>query len=57
MVAEGEAGEVAPHLEVLTEEGIFRNTIGGILAALGLLLPCLLRCEAFRQGLAREGEV
>ena len=37
------------------EEAIFRNTIGAILAALGLLIPCMLRCDSFRQGLPREG--
>jgi len=42
-------------LENLGEEAIFRNTIGAILAALGLLIPCMLRCDSFRQGLPREG--
>jgi len=46
---------VTSEYESLGEEAIFRNTIGAILAALGLLIPCILRCDAFRLGLAREG--
>ena len=59
----GEPGEefqrsitlLASDYERLGEEAIFRNTIGAILAALGLLIPCILSCDAFRAGLAREG--
>jgi len=43
------------YLGDLGQEAIFRNTIAAVLAALGLLLPCILRCDAFRQGLPREG--
>jgi len=46
---------LASDYERLGEEAIFRNTIGAILAALGLLIPCILSCDAFRAGLAREG--
>ena len=46
---------LAPEYTFLSEEAIFRNTIGAILAALGLLLPAILACDAFRQGLPREG--
>jgi len=42
-------------LENLGEEAIFRNTIGAILAALGLLIPAMLTCDSFRRGLPREG--
>lgn len=42
-------------LENLGEEAIFRNTIGAILAALGLLIPAMITCDSFRRGLPREG--
>ena len=39
-----------------SEEAIFLNTMGAILIALAVLVPCILGCEGFRKGLPREGE-
>ena len=39
-----------------SEEAIFLNTMGAILIALAILVPCILGCEGFRKGLPREGE-
>ena len=39
-----------------SQEAIFLNTMGAILIALAILIPCILGCEGFRKGLPREGE-
>ena len=39
-----------------SEEAIFLNTMGAILIALAVLVPCVLGCVGFRKGLPREGE-
>ena len=39
-----------------SEEAIFLNTMGAILIALAILIPCILGCQGFRKGLPREGE-
>ena len=39
-----------------SHEAIFLNTMGAILIALAILIPCILGCQGFRKGLPREGE-
>ena len=36
-------------------EGLVINVLGAVLVALAILIPAILKCDAFRKGLPREG--
>ena len=38
-----------------TEEGLVINALGAVLVGLAILVPAILKCDAFRKGLPREG--
>lgn len=40
--------------EELPNEAIILNTIGAALVGLAILMPCILKCDAFRKGLKNE---
>lgn len=41
----------------LPNEAIIVNTIAAALVGLAILLPCILKCDAFRKGLENEADV
>jgi len=43
------------YIHNMSEEAIFINTIGAGLVGLAILVPCIVRCPSFRQGLQTEG--
>jgi len=40
--------------EELPNEAIILNTIGAVLVGLAILMPCILKCDAFKKGLQPE---
>ena len=40
----------------LPNEAIIVNTIGAALVGLAILMPCILKCDAFRKGLENEAD-
>ena len=40
--------------EELPNEAIILNTIGAALVGLAILMPCILKCDAFKKGLQPE---
>ena len=36
-------------------EGLVINVLGAVLVGLAVLVPAILKCDAFRKGLPREG--
>ena len=46
---------IADLYETFSHESLVINVLAGILVALAILIPCILRCDAFRKGIPREG--
>ena len=55
-VGSGEAGNksIADLYEKLPNEAIILNTIGAALVGLAIVMPCILKCDAFKKGLEPE---
>ena len=55
-VGSGEAGNksITDLYEKLPNEAIILNTIGAALVGLAIVMPCILKCDAFKKGLEPE---